>query len=77
MPRRRQESVLDDTFDLLKVMPIWVGPILAVVVFILFRFVFPSFIPAKNGGVNTGALFWGCSTYPGCKGTRQVEAVGT
>jgi restriction system protein len=56
VPRRRQESILDDAFDLLKITPTWVGPVLAAVVFALFRFFIPLFIPAKQSGVDTGAI---------------------
>ena len=45
---RRQKSLLDDTFDLLKVTPIWVGPSIAALVFIVLRFVLPPFVPANS-----------------------------
>jgi restriction system protein len=57
MPRRSKQSIVDDTFELLKGTPIWVGPILAVVVFAILRFVFPALIPVKQGGIDAGALW--------------------
>ena len=50
MPRR-QQSAADDLFDMMKVMPIWVGPILAVVAYIVIRFLIPLSLPVpKNAG---------------------------
>ena len=57
MPRRRQQSILDDIFALLKVTPTWVGPIVAVFLFIFLRFVCPALMPARQGSLDTGA-FW-------------------
>lgn len=58
MSRRRQQLVLDDVFEMLKVAPIWVGPVLAVIVFIAFRFILPLCIPAKQPGVvDAGVMF--------------------
>lgn len=56
--RRRQQSSIDDIFDLLKVTPIWVGPLLAVGAFVLFRFVLPLLMLGKQGAFDPGAL-WG------------------
>jgi len=56
MPRQ-QHSILDDIFDLLKITPIWVGPVFAVVVFILLHYVFPALMPAKQSGVDVGSLW--------------------
>ena len=53
MSRRQQPPLLPVIFDLLKVAPFWVGPILAVIVFVLFRFVSPAFIPATKGGIDS------------------------
>lgn len=58
MPRRRESTVLDDIFELLKIAPIWVGPILAVLTFVVFRFILPALAPTQQGGLNVGA-FWG------------------
>lgn len=61
MGRGRRRSMLEDSFemllDLLKVVPIWVGPILAVVAFVLLRFVFPEFLPANPGGAGIGEVW--------------------
>lgn len=57
MTRRRQDSLFDDILDLLKVTPMWVGPILAVVFFVVFRFLIPSFLPDTQHGVAVGALW--------------------
>lgn len=149
MGRKRQSSFLDDVFEMLMTTPFWVGPLLALAAFALFRFVIPYFLQPKPGtadvgvlvrglmpmlswafggaillawgmaeihklahrspkphdsptapssnkshadtaptcpscgaamvrrtarkGQNAGSQFWGCSTYPGCKGTRQAS----
>lgn len=57
MSRRQQPPLLPVIFDLLKVAPFWVGPILAVIVFVLFRFVSPAFIPATKGGIDPAVLW--------------------
>jgi restriction system protein len=57
MPRRRQQSVLDDIFALLKVTPIWVGPVLALIILVIFRFVIPAFLPAQHGGMDVAAIW--------------------
>jgi restriction system protein len=61
MGRGRRRSMLEDSFEmlleLLKVVPIWVGPILAVVAFVLFRFVFPELLPANPGGTGIGEVW--------------------
>jgi len=56
MSRRRQQSIVQDIFDLLKIMPIWVGPILAIVAFSLFRFVLPSVGNHKGLGYDSNEL---------------------
>lgn len=56
MSRRNETTILDDIFGLLKMAPIWVGPILAVVTFVLFRFFFPAVTPTQQGGINVGAF---------------------
>lgn len=56
MPRRQEHSSLDDLFDLLKLTPFWVGPLVAVVAFCLFRFLIPILIPAKTSGIDAGVL---------------------
>lgn len=48
---RKQQAPIDELFEMLKVMPVWVGPILAVVAFIVFRFLVPLSLPIpKNAG---------------------------
>ena len=54
--KRRRQSTLDETFALLKVTPVWVGPMLAVALFVVLRFLVPLLLPAKQSGVDTGAV---------------------
>ncbi len=56
MSRKREQSLLDDVFDTLKVMPIWVGPIMAAVAFVAIRYGVPLLIPQKTGGVDPGVV---------------------
>lgn len=55
--RQQDDSILDTIFDLLKMAPIWVGPVMAVAVFILLHYVFPLLMPAKQSGVDAGILW--------------------
>src|SRR5678815_755076 len=58
MSRRASEkSVIDDIIRLLVLTPVWVGPILAVAAFALFRFLIPTFFPPKKDGFDAGILF--------------------
>ena len=36
----------------------------------------PMVLRTSKRGANAGNQFWGCSTYPACKGTRNVAKVG-
>lgn len=45
MGRRKQQSEFDQLFELLKITPYWVGPILALVAFLGLKFVLPHFLP--------------------------------
>lgn len=54
--RKQQDSILDDIFDLLKSTPIWVGPVLAVLGFALFRYLLPLLFPVKTGEADPGIL---------------------
>jgi restriction system protein len=36
----------------------------------------PMVLRTSKRGVNAGNQFWGCSTYPACKGTRNVAKTG-
>ncbi len=56
MPKRQDDSLLDDLFDLLKQAPAWVGPLLAVAVFWLFRYLFPALLPDKHNGFDIGII---------------------
>lgn len=56
MPRRREVSIYEITFETLKVVPVWVGPVLAIVTFFVLRFVVPQFLPEKQSGLNTGRM---------------------
>ena len=53
---RQQDSILDTIFDLLKMAPVWVGPVLAVLAFGLFRYLLPLLFPVKTGEVDPGIL---------------------
>lgn len=52
MPRKAQPGLLDDLFEFLKVVPSWVGPIVAAVVFATARWIPPLFIPAQPDRAN-------------------------
>ncbi len=57
MPRRKEQLFLEDVFRLLLLMPIWVGPVLALCVFVLFRYVLMLLIPGpKEGSFDAGVL---------------------
>ena len=58
MPRRRDEDgEFHELFEMLKVAPIWLGPIVAVVFFVLLRYVMPLFIPRPQAGIDGGVIF--------------------
>jgi restriction system protein len=48
--KRKNESMLDDIFELLKHTPIWVGPAFAIVAFLFFRVFVPFLFPAPKAG---------------------------
>jgi|GEM_PF-3264765 len=54
--RNSENSVLDEFFDLLKSTPIWFRPILAAVVYIVFRFVMPPLLPSVQGGLDVRTI---------------------
>ena len=54
---RCEESTFDVTFELLKIMPVWVGPGLAVLVFLVLHFGAPMFLP-KGQGTEVAAMLW-------------------
>ena len=56
MSPRRQSSPLDDMFAILKVVPFWVGPILAAIVYVFFRFLLPALLTPKHSGFDPGAI---------------------
>ncbi len=56
MARRRDASAIDDAFDLLKLTPSWIGPILALAVFLLFRYGVPLLTPTPKNGIDTGII---------------------
>jgi restriction system protein len=62
MPRR-QQSILEETSDLLKLTPSWLGPLLAVTAFIFFRFVIPLLVPDNEAAVAVSSF------------TRQIMAM--
>ncbi len=57
MSRRNDGGLLDEVFEFLKNTPVWVGPSLSVVVFLSLRYVLPSFMPAKQGGIDSSVMF--------------------
>ena len=52
MGRRQQRTVLDELFDALKHVPVWVGPLLAVVVFVVIRVIAPHLFVKQPSGVD-------------------------
>lgn len=54
MPRSRRKEIgfVDELFDLLLVVPIWVGPLVAGVVFVLLRWVIPAVFGGSAGAQN-------------------------
>jgi restriction system protein len=53
---KRERSSLDELFDLLKLTPIWVGPLLVAIAFVAIRVVVPHLIPAKKGSFDIGVV---------------------
>ena len=58
MPRRRQRepSLFDVWIEFLKDMPIWVGPVVAVSVFLFLRYMAPVIFPAPKTGFTAGSV---------------------
>jgi restriction system protein len=57
VPRRNQESLVDETLELLKIAPIWVGPVLALSAFVLVRYGLTWLMPGPaEGPVDAGWL---------------------
>ncbi|HEX8339481.1 MAG TPA: restriction endonuclease [Tepidisphaeraceae bacterium] len=56
MSRKSKSSVVDDAFGLLKLTPVWVGPLLAVVVFFAVRFLLPVLLRPGPGGFDPGLI---------------------
>ena len=54
--RRQQSTPIEDMFEFLKVVPAWVGPVVAVSVFLLLRYVLPVLLPKPSGGFDRGTL---------------------
>ena len=54
--RQTQESVLEGLFELLKVVPAWVGPVLAVIAFVVCRFLIPLIFPSKDGSFDAASM---------------------
>jgi restriction system protein len=54
--RRKDSSALDDAFELLKLTPIWVGPVLAVISFLLLRYAAPLMFPVRDKGIDAGII---------------------
>jgi hypothetical protein len=50
MSRRKKRDTWDDILDLLMITPIWFGPILAAMAYVLFAYVAPRFFPVKPPG---------------------------
>ncbi len=56
MGRKREQSLLEDVFDLLKLTPFWVGPLLAVIVYFGIRDGIPMLMPDKTNGIDPGTF---------------------
>lgn len=54
--RKNQASLFDDIFDLLTITPIWVGPLLAVLTFALFRYIAPLAFPPRHDAPDVGVV---------------------
>jgi restriction system protein len=54
--RRQQRSNFDDLFDLLKITPIWAGPVLALLLFVVVRYGLPLLFPPKPDGIDPGIV---------------------
>lgn len=57
--RRNEPSIVDGLFDLLVSVPVWVGPVLAAVVFALLRWVVPTIL---GGSTELGGIAGGITT---------------
>jgi restriction system protein len=55
--RRREDGLLDHLFWLLKHMPVWVGPVLAICTFVLFRYLLPLAFSSPEKGPDYGVFF--------------------
>jgi restriction system protein len=55
--RKRADTYIDRFLDLLKTAPVWVGPVVAVALFVAFRFVLPLCIPPPQRGADPGRLW--------------------
>ena len=54
--RKRNDSLLVGVFETLKFAPVWVGPMLAGVAFVFFRWISPWMLSSKTGELD---LLWG------------------
>src|SRR5438552_206999 len=57
MARRKEDGFLELIFDWFKAVPFWVGPVLAVVVFLACRFGLPRLFPEGNGAGNPAVFY--------------------
>lgn len=57
MPRRRDESFIDDLFDLFMVAPLWVGPAMAAIVYLLLAWFMPMLVWATLSPTEFGRSF--------------------
>ncbi len=56
--RRKESSMAEDLFDMLLVLPVWAGPVLAMFVFVLLHWVVPAAIGrSAEPGSTTGGAF--------------------
>jgi restriction system protein len=55
--QKPQPATLDELFDTLMITPVWVGPLLAVIVFVVLFFFAPILFRTPSEGVDMGALF--------------------
>lgn len=52
--RKNENSIVDELFDLLEVTPVWVGPVLALVLFAFLRWLVPLIFHGSVGGSEFG-----------------------
>lgn len=57
MRRRQEPGLIDVLADILNMLPIWAGPLVAVVIFVLGWWVVPTVMPREAGGISVAPIF--------------------